>query len=80
MNMNGTENRIQALNIIVLLALSIIGCIVGSYVMNHISNSMLGFNVPAIGVLVIGELVRVKISGILSKHWNKQEDRSEAAA
>lgn len=78
MNISESENRIQVLSIIVLIALAIIGCMVGSFVMNNFSNTMLGFNGPAIGVLAIGELIWMKVRSILQKCWDKQESQRDS--
>lgn len=78
-NMTDTENKIQLLDFIVLFICVFTGCLAGRYVMNHISNSILGFNGPAIGVLVIGELVWLKVRGILQKRWSRQEGQGKAA-
>lgn len=77
--MTETENKIQLFDFIVLFICVFAGCLAGRYVMDHILNSILGFNGPAIGVLVIGELIWLKTRGILQKRWSKQEGQGEAA-
>lgn len=61
------EKKIQLLDFIVLFICVFAGCLAGRYVMRHISNSILGFNVPAIGVLIIGEYVWMKIRKMIIK-------------
>ena len=77
--MSDVEKKIQILDFTVLFVCVIVGCLAGRYVMNNISDSILGFNGTAIGVLAVGELIWLKVRGVLLKRLNKQESQGEAA-
>ena len=61
------EKRMEVINLIVIIALFIIGCAIEKYVMNGNNNSWISFTGTAIGVFLIGEglwdLIRIKIVG-----------------
>lgn len=61
------EKKVEVLNLIVIIALFIIECVVGKYVMNGISNSWISITATAVGVFLVGEelwdLIRIKIVG-----------------
>jgi len=78
MKMSDIENKIQAIGFIVLFVLVIIGCLVGSFVMNNFSDSILGFNVPAVGILAVGEFIWMKVRDTFQKRWSNQEDQRKA--
>lgn len=74
--MMDAEKRIQVLDFALLFLLVALGCMLGKFSMTHISNSILGFNIPAIGILVIGELIWVKVRGNLQQRWNKKDENN----
>lgn len=51
------EKRIQILDIVVVIALFIVGCIAGKLVMTIVSDTWIAFDGPTIGVLAVGELI-----------------------
>lgn len=55
--MDKNERRLQTLDLIVLIVLMTIGCFAGKYVMENISNTWIGFDGPALGVLAVGESI-----------------------
>lgn len=44
----------QILDLTVVIVLFVVGCLAGKAVMDEVSNTWLGFNGPALGVLLIG--------------------------
>ena len=72
--MSNSEKKFEILNFIILLGLIAAGCITGKAVMNKVSNTILGFNIPAIGILVVGELVWIKIRRKLQERLNNFEE------
>ncbi len=54
--MNDFERKRQIIDLTVIIALFVAGCIIGKLVMN-IYDTWLSFNVPAIGILAVGELL-----------------------
>lgn len=71
------EKKIEILDFVVLFGLIIVSCLTGKLVMDRVDNSLLSFNVPAIGVLVVGELIWLKARGMLQERRNVQEGREK---
>lgn len=69
--MQELEKKIQIFDFIVLFLLILAGCVIGKYVMNNTSNSFLGFNGPAITILLGGELLWSRTRRYLVKKWEK---------
>lgn len=65
------ERRIQMLDIVVVIALFIVGCIAGKLVMVHVSDTWMAFNGPTIGILAAGELIWWIIRKRLLKKWEE---------
>ncbi len=61
------EKRLQVLDITVVIVLFIVACVAGKVVMIHVSDTWIGFNGPAIGILAVGELVWWRIRKRLIK-------------
>jgi len=59
--------KFQMLDFVILMILVFAGCLIGKLVMAQVSDTILGFNIPAIGILVIGELAWLKIREMLVK-------------
>ena len=51
------DSKLLVLDLSVTILLVVIGCAVGKYAMDNISNTWLAFNGPAVGILVGGELI-----------------------
>lgn len=66
------ERKLQIWDITITIVLFIIGCVAGKLMMVYASDTWLSFNGPALGVLIIGEVVWWRIRKILIKKW---EDR-----
>lgn len=77
MIMFDVEKKLGVLDFVVLLGLVIIGCLSGKIAMNNVSNTIVGFNVPAIMILVVGELIWLKAKAKLQERWNKQEGQKK---
>lgn len=75
--MSNTEKKLEFLDFVVLFGLVIVSCLAGNILMSRVSNTILGFNVPAIGVLVIGELVWLKARRMIQDYWNNQEGQEK---
>lgn len=69
--MENTETKLQIFDMAILMALVLVGCMAGKAVMIRTADSILGFNIPAIGVLVVGELIWSKVRSILRQHWSE---------
>ncbi len=66
------EKKIQIFDFIILTCLIFAGCSVGSWVIHSISNTVLGFNGPAISILLGGELIWSRVRKLLIKKWLKE--------
>ena len=51
------ERKLQVLDITVVIILFILACFIGKLVMTHVSDTWLGFNGPALGMLGVGEFI-----------------------
>lgn len=67
------EWKLQTIDILVTIVLFVIGCFAGKLVMKYYSDTWLGFNGPAIGVVVIGELVWSQIRKSVKKKLEEKE-------
>ena len=65
------ERKLQILDITITIVLFIIGCIAGKLMMVYASDTWLAFNGPALGVLIIGELVWWRIRKKLIEKWEE---------
>lgn len=65
------ERKLQILDITITIVLFIIGCIAEKLMMVYTSDTWLAFNGPAIGVLIIGELVWWRIRKKLIEKWEE---------
>lgn len=65
------ERKLQIWDITITIVLLIIGCIAGKLMKVYVSDTWLSFNGPALGVLIIGELVWWRIRKILIKKWKE---------
>ena len=65
------ERKLLILDITITIVLFIIGCVAGKLIMVYASDTWLSFNGPALGVLIIGELVWWRIRKILIKKWEE---------
>lgn len=61
------EKKLQALDITVIMVLFVIGCMVGKLVMVNISDTWIGFNGPALGIIAIGELIWRRIRKVIER-------------
>lgn len=68
--MENTEKKLEILDFVILFGLIAVGCFAGKLVMDRVSDTILGFNGPAIGILVVGELIWSQIRKTLQQHWN----------
>lgn len=75
--MENIEKKLEILDFVVLFGLIIVSCLTGKLMMDRVDNSLLSFNVPAIGVLVVGELIWLKVRGKLQENRDKLEDREK---
>lgn len=73
------EKKIQIFDFIIYTCLIFAGCFVGSWVMHSISNTVLGFNGPAIVILLGGELIwsRVRKSVVEGKDTVEKKQDEE---
>ena len=71
------ENKIQLLDFTVLFICIFAGRLAGRSVMNHIANSIIGFNGPAIAVLAVGELIWNRVRYSLIKTLNNKKAKKE---
>jgi uncharacterized membrane protein YciS (DUF1049 family) len=71
--MDNTEKKLEILDFVVLFGLIIAGCLAGKFVMSRVLDTILGFNGPAIGVLVCGEIIWMKVRKHLQEQRNKIE-------
>ena len=65
------ERKMQVMDITVIILLFVIGCIAGKIMMIYASDTWISFNGPAIGILVIGELIWWRIRKIIKKKWEE---------
>lgn len=66
------ERKMQVMDITVIILLFVIGCIAGKIMMINTSDTWISFNGPAIGILVIGELIWWRIRKIIiKKKWEE---------
>jgi len=70
MTMSNADKILGILDFIVLFGLITLGCFTGKAVMNTVTDTVLGFNGPAIGVLAFGELIWNAIRKKLQKRWD----------
>ncbi len=70
--MDKNERRLQPLDLIVVIVLMTIGCFVGKYVMDNVSDTWIGFNGPALGILAVGELIWWRVRKLLIEHWGEK--------
>lgn len=61
------EKKLQALDITVIMVLFVVGCMVGKLVMVNISDTWIGFNGPALGIIAIGELIWRRIRKVIER-------------
>ena len=66
-----SEKKMQVLDLIVVAVLFTVGCIVGKLVMENAANTWIAFNGPAIGILIIGELVWWRIRKRIVNWYDK---------
>ena len=78
MIMANTETKLQILDMTILMALVFVGCMAGKAVMIRTAGSILGFNITAIAVLVVGELIWAKVRSILRQRWSEQDEKRDA--
>ena len=67
------ERKLQTIDILATLGLFVIGGFAGKLIMNYYSDTWLGFNGPAIGVVAIGELVWSQIRKSVKKKLEEKE-------
>lgn len=65
------ERKLQILDITIISVLFIIGCVAGKLMMVYASDTWLSFNGPALGVLIIGEVVWWRIRKKLIRKWEE---------
>lgn len=58
--MNGNETKLQILDLAISIVLYVVGCAIGKLAMNVI-DSWISFNGSAIGILLVGELLWLKV-------------------
>ena len=64
-----SEREMQALDLIVVAVLFTAGCVAGKLVMENVTDTLIAFNGPALGILGIGELVWWRIrKRIVNRH------------
>lgn len=78
MIMDNTEKKLQILDMIILMTLVLVGCMAGKAVMIRTSGSILGFNIPAISVLVAGEFIWAKVRSILRQRWSDHDEKRDS--
>lgn len=61
-----TDGKQQAIDLIVTIAIFIIGCVVGKLIMERYG-TWISFNGPAIGVFAVGELIWWRVRKRLNK-------------
>lgn len=76
--MENTETKLQILDMVILMALVLAGCMVGKAVMIRTSGSILGFSIPAISVLVAGEFIWAKVRSILRQRWSELGEKRDS--
>lgn len=76
--MENAEVKLQIFDMVILMALVLVGCMAGKAVMIHTADSILGFNIPAISVLVAGELIWSKARSILRQYWNELGEQRDS--
>ena len=65
------ERKLHILDITITIVLFIIGCVAGKLMMVYASDTWLSFNGPALGVLIIGEVVWWRIRKKLIQKWEE---------
>lgn len=73
--MNGNERKLQILDLTVSIVLFVVACIIGKVVLN-IYDTWWAFNVPAIGIVAIGELLWMKV---IRKKLVKKNEKSKSS-
>lgn len=74
------NQKSEYVEIIVTCILFIVGCAFGKLGIEYFGESIWAFNIPAISIFVLGELVLYAIKGIISRLSSIEEDKSERAA
>ena len=67
------DKKLQILDITITIVLFVIGCVAGKLMMIYVSDTWLSFNGPAIGVLIIGEIVWRRIRKKMIKKWEDKD-------
>ena len=65
------EKKLNILDILIVCVLFITGCFGGKLVTENVEDTWIAFNGPAIGALLIGELVWWRIRKKLIKKWEE---------
>ena len=65
------EKKLNILDISIVCILFTIGCFVGKFVTENVADTWFSFNGPAIGVLIIGELIWWRVRKKLKKKWEE---------
>lgn len=73
--MNLTGLKLQIIDLTVTIILFSIGCWVGSVVMKS-GNTWIRFNAPAIGILLVGEMIWMLIRKRMVKGWVEKNDKA----
>ncbi len=63
------DRKLQILDITITIVLFIIGCVAGKLMTIYASDTWIAFNGPAIGILVVGELIWWRIRKRLIRKW-----------
>lgn len=63
------DRKLQILDITITIVLFIIGCVAGKLMTIYASGTWIAFNGPAIGILVVGELIWWRIRKRLIRKW-----------
>ena len=63
------ERKLQILDITITIVLFIIGCVAGRFMMIYTSDTWIACNGPAIGIIVIGELIWWRVRKRWIRKW-----------
>ena len=72
--------KIEYIDILVTCMLFVVGCAIGKLGVEHFGESIWAFNIPAIGLFLVGELIFYLIKRVLSKLFSEKKKRLERKA
>ena len=71
------EKKLNILDISIVCILFTIGCFVGKMVMENVGGKWIAFNGPALGILILGELIWWRIRKVINEKWEKNTHKGD---